>query len=555
MFPTKTILLRILFTFLTYIHGTLCLWPMPSNLNAGSSLLRLSPEFSIVVDVQDAPSDLTQAVQRATTYIQQDKLQRLVVGRGATDAQSIAKAPGLSKLTLSLTGKRPTQSISTEAISLLEDRSESYSLTVPADGSSATLTADSTLGLFRGLTTFGQLWYQYQNTIYAVQTPLTIENDTPAFPYRGFMLDTSRNFFPVSDILRTMDAMSWVKTDTHSWPLFIESHPELSAEGAYTSDSQYSQADIQNITSYAAEEIDTPSHTGSISFSHPELVACSDASPWSTFASEPPAGQLRLASPAGIDLATSIFSSAASIFPSKYISTGGDELNANCYDDDAETQAELKASGQTLEEALDTFVQATQSTLTKVGKIPIISEEMVLDYNLTLSNDTIAIVWISSQDVPSVVQRGFRVILGASDFLFLVLNVGLQDCGGGEWVGDDIANSWCDPFKTWQKIYSFDPFANLTSEQTKLIVGGMTLLWTEQSDPSNLDPIVWPRAAAAAEVFWTGAQLPTGTPLNSSEALPRLHDARYRFVQRGVKAIALQPQWCALRPGACDLNA
>lgn len=96
-------------------------------------------------------------------------------------------------------------------------------------------------------------------------------------------------------------------------------------------------------------------------------------------------------------------------------------------------------------------------------------------------------------------------------------------------------------------------FNILTELYTPLV--GMTLLWAEQSDPSNLDPITWPRAAAAAEVFWTGAQLPTGTPLNSSEALPRLHDVRYRFVQRGVMAIALQPQWCALRPGACDLNA
>jgi hexosaminidase len=74
-------------------------------------------------------------------------------------------------------------------------------------------------------------------------------------------------------------------------------------------------------------------------------------------------------------------------------------------------------------------------------------------------------------------------------------------------------------------------------------------LWAEQSDPSNLDPIVWPRAAAAAEVFWTGEGR------NVTEALPRLHDIRYRMVQRGVRAIALQPLWCALRPYACDLTA
>ncbi|OJA10092.1 hypothetical protein AZE42_11613 [Rhizopogon vesiculosus] len=35
--------------------------------------------------------------------------------------------------------------------------------------------------------------------------------DTPAYPFRGLGLDTSRNYYPVADILRTLDAMSWVK--------------------------------------------------------------------------------------------------------------------------------------------------------------------------------------------------------------------------------------------------------------------------------------------------------------------------------------------------------
>ncbi len=68
----------------------------------------------------------------------------------------------------------------------------------------------------------------------------------------------------------------------------------------------------------------------------------------------------------------------------------------------------------------------------------------------------------------------------------------------------------------------------------------------------DLDPILWPRAAASAEVFWTGPTHPNGGPLNVSEALARLHDLRYRYVQRGVNAIALQPEWCAVRPHACD---
>lgn len=100
-----------------------------------------------------------------------------------------------------------------------------------------------------------------------------------------------------------------------------------------------------------------------------------------------------------------------------------------------------------------------------------------------------------------------------------------------------------------QQAYTFDPLANLTAAQAPLVLGGQQLLWTEQSGPENLDPITWPRAAASAEVFWTG---PGG---NVSAALPRLHELGYRMRTRGVQAINLQPEWCALRSYACDLHS
>ena len=83
---------------------------------------------------------------------------------------------------------------------------------------------------------------------------------------------------------------------------------------------------------------------------------------------------------------------------------------------------------------------------------------------------------------------------------------------------------------------------------------GQHLLWTEQSGPSNLDPTVWPRAAASAELFWSN---PAAGNISTAvdTALPRLHENSYRMRQRGIKTIDLQPQWCALRPGACDLTA
>ena len=62
---------------------------------------------------------------------------------------------------------------------------------------------------------------------------------------------------------------------------------------------------------------------------------------------------------------------------------------------------------------------------------------------------------------------------------------------------------------------------------------GQHLLWTEQSGPENLDPVVWPRAASSAELFWTGPGQ------NAGAALPRLHDVAYRMRRRGVNAVTI----------------
>lgn len=287
-----------------------------------------------------------------------------------------------------------------------------------------------------------------------------------------------------------------------------------------------------------------------ISKAFPEHIACAEATPWASFANEPPAGQLRLASPATQNFTADLLTAVAHMFPSTLFGTGGDELNTNCYTQDEQTQAELNSTGKSLFDALSDFTATTHGALRKLGKTPVVWEEMVLSFNVTsLANDTIVMVWISSDDVQAVAERGFRLVHAASDYFYL-------DCGGGGWVGENIlGNSWCDPFKTWQKAYSFDPFANLTDAQQKLVLGGEHLLWTEQSSPSNLDPVTWPRAATSAEIFWTGATLPSGAARNVEEALPRLHDLALRVQTRGIAAIPLQPLWCALRPGKCDLTA
>ncbi|KAJ7068989.1 N-acetylhexosaminidase [Mycena belliarum] len=550
--------------FLATIPRALALWPVPRTLTTGSSFVVLSPTFKITVNVPNPPQDLLSAVSQTKTYLETDKLQRLVVGRGASDAGSLKTAAVLPSLTLTLQNALPVLPISVEAVKDVASRSEGYTLSIPSDGKPAVLSANSTLGLLRGLTTFSQFWYDLNGVTYTNVGPVSIVKDVPAYPYRGFMLDTARNFFPVADIKRTLDAMSWVKINTFHWhivdsqsfPLSLPDFPELAQKGAYSASEVYSPADVQDIVSYAAArgidvlmEIDTPGHTAIIATSHPELVACNQASPWSTFANEPPAGQLRLASPAAVNFTANLFTAAAKVLPGKYFSTGGDELNTACYAQDAVTQADLKKSGQTLEQALNVFTKTTHDALAAVGKTPVVWEEMVLEHNLTLSNNTLVMVWISSANAAAVAAKNFRFVHGPSDYFYL-------DCGAGEWIGNNPSgNSWCDPFKTWQKSYTFDPLANLTAAQAHLVLGGQQLLWSEQSDAQNIDSIVWPRAATSAEIFWTGAKLPSGAALSGTEALPRLHELRYRMVQRGVRAIAIQPQWCALRPSLCNIDS
>lgn len=93
-----------------------------------------------------------------------------------------------------------------------------------------------------------------------------------------------------------------------------------------------------------------------------------------SFANEPPAGQLRLASAATTQFTAKLISAIAKNLPSTLFSTGGDELNTNCYTKDAQTQADLKGSGRTLEQALNVFTQATHKSLTDLGKVPVVWE-------------------------------------------------------------------------------------------------------------------------------------------------------------------------------------
>ncbi|KAL0010807.1 hypothetical protein SO802_005915 [Lithocarpus litseifolius] len=111
---------------------------------------------------------------------------------------------------------------------------ESYTLTIPTWGP-ANLTAETVWGAMRGLETFSQL---------VCGDPLLVAMglyiwDAPRFAHRGVLLDTSRDYYPVENILRTIGAISvnkmnvfhWHITDSHSFPLLVPSEPDLATKG------------------------------------------------------------------------------------------------------------------------------------------------------------------------------------------------------------------------------------------------------------------------------------------------------------------------------------
>lgn len=93
-------------------------------------------------------------------------------------------------------------------------------------------------------------------------------------------------------------------------------------------------------------------------------------------------------------------------------------------------------------------------------------------------------------------------------------------------------------------MYAYDPLAGIPANESHLVVGGEAHIWSEQTDPVNLDGMVWPRASAASEVLWSGRQDATGQNRSQLEASPRLAEMRERMVSRGIGAGPVQMIFC-----------
>jgi len=470
-------------------------------------------------------------------------------------------------------------SIATAEAKLTLDTDESYTLQIQTTSSQtvATVTAKTFYGARHGLETVSQL-INYDDICGCLQIvkDAYIE-DAPAYPLRGLMLDTSRNFFSVASILKMLDGMAlnklntfhWHITDTHSFPIFISKQPEMTQYGAYSQRHVYMPSDVKKIVDYAAvrgirvmPEFDQPAHCGNGWQWGPKkgkgrMASCVNQDPWTSYCVEPPCGQLNPLNDHVYEVLGNIYKSYLEMFDFDIFHIGGDEVNINCWNTTKEITDYMMSQGKMrtekdfmdlwkvfLDKTTEKFVEANNKR-----QMPLVlwSSHMTFPKYIGKYVDKskyIIQIWTERSDktISNLIMKGYRVIFSNYDNVYL-------DCGFGGWVTD--GSNWCSPYKEWQKLYENDPkqilenFGITDESKLKLVLGGESAMWSEQVDEFSVGTKVWPRASAYAERLWSDPS----THWRSAEA--RLLRHRERMVQYGINGDALQPLWCLQNEGKC----
>jgi hexosaminidase len=311
---------------------------------------------------------------------------------------------------------------------------ESYELVLSKNGT-ITLESKSSMGTIRGLQTLQQLFYAHSSSpgAYTPFIPVKIA-DQPRWSHRGLSIDIARNPYEPYDLFRTIDAMALGKmsrlhihaTDSQSWPLEIPSLPELARKGAYRPELVWTVDDLSDVQMYGASkgvsvfvEIDVPGHTASVAHAYPQLIAAFNELDWSTFALEPLSGQLKLNHSGVTEFMATVLLDLlprTSRFTSLY-HVGGDEVNLAAYLLDETTKSDKH---EILQPLLQSFIDFIVDMSIREGLQPIVWEEMLLDWNLTLPSGAdgkshlpaLVQVWRNSERIVEVLKRGHRAIFG-----------------------------------------------------------------------------------------------------------------------------------------------
>jgi hexosaminidase len=454
----------------------LALMPLPSSMTRGEGALIVTPAggaastFTYRYD-QTHDARLEAAVKRAL----------LQLGRtcGGDVLRSAVDHPAPANPSLSISVAKPSEPVQTV------DEDESYQLSITPQA--ARLTAATDTGAMHGLETILQL---ATNEHGACVLPAVTISDTPRFRWRGFMIDVSRHFEPVSVIERTLDGMAAAKLNVFHWHLsddqgFRAESKKFPKLTSIASDGQfYTQEEMREVVAYAAArgirvvpEFDMPGHGTSWILAYPEL------SPEAQITQLPvvygtPTAVLDPTRESTYKFVNTLVDEMGRIFPDEYFHIGGDEVQGKAWLSNPRVVEFMKKKKLTTPAELQAlFNQRLETILKKHGKKMIGWDEIL---NPALPKTIVIQSWRGEASLAEGARQGYQGTLSAPYYL--------------------------DGQKSSAQMFLADPIPSdttLTPDQQKLILGGEVCMWAEQLNPETVDSRVWPRTMAVAERFWS----------------------------------------------------
>ena len=331
--------------------------------------------------------------------------------------------------------------------------------------------------------------------------------DAPRFKWRGVHVDDVRHFIGKEQAKRTIDQIAkykfnvfhWHLTDNEAWRIEVPGYPKLTEKGAF-----YTKDDIREVVAYAAErhikvvpEVDFPGHFRKLSNVYPEL-SCTTDDP-----SEKGRAPMCVGNPDAVKFVEAALDAVCDLFPeSDIIHIGGDECAQVIWTKCEKCKAMMAREG--IEKPHDLQAWITRHAvkhLAAKGRRAIGWDEMLDAKDGYLPTSTMGMRWHDkgAERTARAAAAGHEIVNCHKRFCYFDYPQGIE--------GDKLryfGRGRPHEIVTIEKVYSFDPLAELPVESHSKVIGGQCNNWSERTyNGKNLEWKLWPRALALSEVLWT----------------------------------------------------